>query len=76
MSDRRVVRIVETGRDRILVIQGDDGICRLEHERYYRNEYEGELIAEGWWCMPSFSSYFDDPDEAEVEARRLLRGGL
>jgi hypothetical protein len=76
VEPRKVVRTVECGRDRILVVEGKDRVYRLVRERRIPNEYDGELISDDSAPMPSFSSFFSDPDAAAAEARRLLAAGL
>jgi hypothetical protein len=72
VTTRKVVRKVKRGRDRILVLDGPDGIFRLKHQRRIRSEYPGGPASDDWALMPPLSSFFADADAAEAEARRLL----
>lgn len=44
-------------RRRIVVLQRDDGHFAFAEEYYYVNEYEGEIVAEGWAQHPSEGLY-------------------
>jgi|GEM_PF-2323121 len=38
---------------RLVVLQRKDGYFSFAEEYYYRSEYEGEIVTEGWARLPS-----------------------
>jgi len=56
---------------RIAILQRDDGHFAFAEEYFYRSEYEGEVIAEGWQQLPP-EGIFDSAEIAEVEGRSTL----
>ena len=38
---------------RIAILQRDDGYFTFAEEYYYKSEFEGEIIAEGWAQLPN-----------------------
>lgn len=38
---------------RIAILQRDDGYFTFAEQYYYKSEYEGEIIAEGWAQLPN-----------------------
>jgi len=38
---------------RIAILQREDGYFTFAEEYYYKSEYEGEIIAEGWARLPN-----------------------
>lgn len=55
-------------RRRIVVLQRDDGHFSVAEEYHYTNEYEGEVIAEGWHRQ-SPNGLYATPEIAEAEGR-------
>lgn len=37
---------------RVAILQRDDGYFTFAEEYYYKSEFEGEIIAEGWAQLP------------------------
>lgn len=55
-------------KERVHIVRRMDGVFQYVHENWYRNVYEGQLIAEGW-RTPSFSGgLFADAELAEQNA--------
>ena len=56
---------------RVAILQRDDGYFTFAEEYFYRSEYEGEVIAEGWQQLPS-EGIFETAEMAEAEGRFTL----
>ena len=54
---------------RVLIVRRVDGYYEIRPERWYRNEWEGTVVAEGWKPMERQSGIFATPFLAEGEAR-------
>ncbi|WP_194460251.1 hypothetical protein [Bradyrhizobium sp. CCBAU 53421] len=62
---------VLTGSDpsmRVLIIKRADGYYAIRPERWYRNEWNGSIVAEGWIPTERQSGLFATPDLAAHEA--------
>jgi len=57
------------GKRRVLVLRRPDGNFNLRAEKWYRDLYEGKLIAEGWAPIPARTSIFATLEIAEREAK-------
>jgi len=71
----RVVKILQ-GADqkrRVLIVERDDGAYTLIVQRYYKNVYEGQLIADGWISVPAWISIYQTVEIAEREATEQFR---
>ena len=59
---------------RVVILQRDDGHFTFAEEYFYKSEYEGEIIAEGWQQLSS-GGIFASAEIAETEGwSALLRG--
>jgi len=56
---------------RVAILQRDDGYFTIAEEKYYRSEYEGQVIAEGWQRQRP-ESIFETAEQAE-EAGQIAR---
>jgi hypothetical protein len=59
------------GRDpsmRVLIVKRSDARYAIRPERWYRNELDGAVIAQGWKPIEMQSGLFATPDLAEREA--------
>ena len=43
-------------RRRLVVLQRNDGFFSIAEEYYFRSEYDGEVVAEGWHDCPPRAS--------------------
>lgn len=59
-------------RRRIVVLRRDDGNYTFAEQYHYTNEFEGDIIAEGWQTLPA-SGVHATAEIAEVEGRAALR---
>ena len=72
----QLVKIIETfersdalhKRRRLVVLLRDDGFFSFAEEYYFRSEYEGEAVAEGWARL-SPDGIFETVEIAAAEAR-------
>ncbi|GLS23408.1 hypothetical protein GCM10007874_64290 [Labrys miyagiensis] len=53
---------------RVVIIRREDGTYSTREEYWYRNEYEGVVIAEGWAPLPAEPSFYPTAEIAEREA--------
>ena len=53
---------------RIAILQRDDGYFTFAEEYFYRSEYEGEVLAEGWQRLPP-EGVFESAEIAETEGQ-------
>lgn len=70
---RRRYKIITTwvsadGQERVHIVQRPDGIFQFAHENWFRNVWEGQLIAEGWRSLSFSHGLFADAKTAETEA--------
>lgn len=56
---------------RLVVIQRNDGYFSFAEEYYYRSEYEGEVVAEGWAQLPPEGIF----EIIEIAVREALSSG-
>jgi len=56
---------------RVAILQRDDGHFTFAMEYYYKSEYEGETIAEGWHKF-SGEGIFESAELAEVAGQYAL----
>ena len=66
-----VVKILSTTneRNRVLIVQRDDGCFELVVQRFYRTEMEKGPPVETWARMPSPNNIYQTVEIAEREAR-------
>jgi hypothetical protein len=57
------------GQRRVLIVERDDSTFMLVQQYWYRNVYEGRLIAEGWQSLHSPASFFATAEIAKFEAK-------
>jgi hypothetical protein len=55
-------------RRRIVVLRRDDGLYSFAEQYFFRSEYEGEVIAEGWYTQSS-NGIYASAAIAELEGR-------
>ncbi len=53
---------------RVLIVKRSDGAYAIRLERWYRSEWDGTIIAEGWKSLGTQPSFFASSDIAEREA--------
>ncbi|GAA0244231.1 hypothetical protein GCM10008965_10310 [Methylorubrum aminovorans] len=58
---------------RVVVVERNDGFYCHAQQYYFRSEYEGELISEGWHTI-SFDGIYETPEMAEIEGRASFAG--
>ncbi|MGJ5208190.1 hypothetical protein [Bradyrhizobium sp. HKCCYLR20261] len=57
---------------RIAILQRDDRYFTFAEEYYFKSEYEGELISEGWAQLPS-EGIFETMELAEEAGQTAFR---
>jgi len=59
-------------RRRMVILQRTDRYFSFAQQYYYRSEYEGKVVAEGWANL-HLEGIFESLSPAEVEARSAMR---
>jgi hypothetical protein len=74
-SRRRVAKILESADQthRVLIVARHDGTFAFVVQKWYRNVYEGRVVAEGWTSLPASNSIYETIETAEREARAQFR---
>ena len=67
----KVAKILDSadGKRRVLLTERPDGKFGCVEQYWYRNTYEGKVIAEGWASLGSPPSFFETLEIAEREAK-------